>query len=89
VFLSVHDQVANLFTSSASPILTPSRLTSPRYARASLCDLTRDLQDRRDGLTFLSEKSAFFGSAFAQVDGVDDARTGIWLKGEPCQDGCR
>jgi hypothetical protein len=24
-----------------------------------------------------------------QRDGVDGARTGIWLKREPCQDGCR
>ena len=32
---------------------------------------------------------AFVGGQVIQADGVDDARTGIGLKGEPCQDGCR
>jgi hypothetical protein len=28
-------------------------------------------------------------AGYAYSDGVDDARTGIWLENELCQDGCR
>ena len=52
-FLSVHDQVANLF----HPLSEIRPADFRRTSRASLCGLARDLQDWRYGLTHLSEKS--------------------------------
>jgi hypothetical protein len=52
--------------------------------------ILKSLHDLSDGdLCARWIENPYFQMFCDGIDGVDDARTGIWLKGEPCQDGCR